>query len=501
MRHHAAHRTGVTCAATNPETALHINCKLALAAALTEAAGLSSRLTVARTCAGNDRQVCTKQHVTDWLEGWDIVHVEHRVGDTLRPDILLARGNAPIGAIEVVVSNPVSLDKANALAARGLPWAEVQGKPRFAEPDGWSPSEPLAVLRLGVEGAWRCPVHAAMHERATNDAAERAAALHEQSRHASTLHAARVVDLYHDGGARERFIYRVTHELLDGRPVSAHLQRGTRVIMSFPLDSAHGALDAQWPAIRTAFADHVRRLKHGDASVIDSPMQWAMGATAESIVDEALSDRAGADPTPLATRYPRRWFYGANTGRWFLPDDMREVRWDRGELDAFAPHPAWSGRRGAVGERPAPAGSWKTPVFASRPRAEMFIPASDIRVGEGIEAGISVVRPDQKAPRVIVVLGHAPAAVAVDSVAAFLERDGLEAVWLSHPLDWTEALMPYVWAAAGGDGRGRGVVVVDGVGVFRAAAFGRAWAANDGRVTSAKIRRMMAPRIARLGAG
>jgi hypothetical protein len=429
------------------------------------------------------------------------VHVDHRVGDARRPDILLTRGSTPIGAIEVVVSNPVSTDKANALAALRLEWVEVSAEQHFAEHGGWSPGAALAVLRLGVEDVWRCAVHAAMHDRATMAAVERAAEVHEQSRHASRLHAARVVDLYHEGGARERFIYRITTEWLDGRPVSARLQRGTRVIMTVPLDSDGAGLDAQWPAIRAAFTDHVRRLERSDASVIDSPMRWAVGDTAESIVDEALSDRAGGDPTPLATRYPRRWFYGATTGRWFLPDDMREVRWDRHELDAFAPHPAWSGRRGAVGERPAPVGSWKTPVFASRPRAAMFSPASDMGVGESIAPGISVVRPSADAPRVLVVLEQSTTVEAVKAVSAILERDGLEAVWLSLPRDWTEALLPYVWAAAGGDGRGRGVVVVDGVGVFRAAAFGRAWAANDKRVTAARIRRMMAPRIARLSAG
>ena len=48
------------------------------------------------------------------------------------------------------------------------------------------------------------------------------------------------------------------------------------------------------------------------------------------------------------------------------------MRWDRPADDAFAAHPAWSRAQSSVRERPAPGGSWSTPVFASRPIAAMF---------------------------------------------------------------------------------------------------------------------------------
>src|SRR4051794_10394279 len=53
LRHHAAHRPGADCPATHPESALHLDCKFALAAALQAAAGPRALLTFRRTCAGS----------------------------------------------------------------------------------------------------------------------------------------------------------------------------------------------------------------------------------------------------------------------------------------------------------------------------------------------------------------------------------------------------------------------------------------------------------------
>jgi hypothetical protein len=87
----------------------------------------------------------------------------------------------------------------------------------------------------------------------------------------------------------------------------------------------------------------------------------------------------------------------------------------------------------------------------------------------------------------------------VRKVARSLDDAGVEHIWLSHPRDWTSARADLAWAAAGRDGRGRGVVVVDGVGVYRAEQFVRVFSRGDRRVTPAAVSARMAERVARLG--
>jgi hypothetical protein len=166
----------------------------------------------------------------------------------------------------------------------------------------------------------------------------------------------------------------------------------------------------------------------------------------------------------------------------------------------FAAHPAWRQARGAVRKRAAPEGSWKTPVFASRPHSTMFLPASVIHVdgdGGGLVV-VEVIAPERTRRRAIVVVERATSNEAIGVLAGSLEREGIDAVWLSWPMDWCDALASIVWAPAGRDARGRGGVVIDGVGVFRADQFLRALARGDRRLDGASIRRCMADRVQRL---
>jgi hypothetical protein len=481
-QHHAAHAPGDPCPATHPETALHLGCKFALASALSAEAGPGARLSIIQRCAGDDRTLCGETLIREWSSGWDRVTVEHRVGER-RPDIALHRAGKPIAAIEIVVSNAVSPEKAQALEALGLPWIEVRGDADALPLEvrknvaGGFPAEshdrsrllaPLPVSRTS-DGTWRCARHGA-----------------------STLRAARVVDVYHQGGARDRFIYRFAEQIDDRGERVMHLQRGKYTIASAPVG------DRQ--RLRLAFTEELGRLTEHAGSFSDSPMRWATGDVATDLVEEALLDRVGSDPTPLATRYPRRWFYAKDSGRWFLPDDMRDVRWDREPIDAFAAHPAWKRAHGAVRERAAPEGSWKTPVFAARPNATMFLPSPVIHVnGDG--NGLVVVDVSARASarrRAIVVVECATSDQVIRTLAESLRQKEIDAVWLSSPRDWCDAFASVVWAAAGRDARGRGGVVIDGVGVFRADQFVRALAGGDRRLSATAIRRSMADRMRRL---
>ena len=100
--------------------------------------------------------------------------------------------------------------------------------------------------------------------------------------------------------------------------------------------------------------------------------------------------------------------------------------------------------------------------------------------------------------RVLVVLTAAAMEHDVRVLASVLEANRVEHVWLSHPRDWAPALADLAWAPAGRDSRGRGVVVVDGVGVYRAEQFLRLFARGDRRVSPSAIKSRLAARVAAL---
>ncbi len=309
------------------------------------------------------------------------------------------------------------------------------------------------------------------------------------------LRAARVVDVYHPDGTRDRLIYRVEDQFLDGTVAELVLRCGTREIARGPVDSAGDDIRLARAALRDSYAADVERLTLAGAFT-DSPMRWATGDSAANIVHEALFDLAPGDQTPLATRYPRRWFYDRERRRWFMPPETRAVHWDRPDPDAFAAHPAWAESRRKVRERPAPEYAWNTFVFAE--------PSDGARVRPlGARHAAGKHRDTPRGRRgALVVLTAAAADDDVLRVERSLADAGVEHVWLSHPRDWTSGgeRAGLAWAPAGRDGRGRGVVVVDGVGVYRAEQFVRVFARGDRRVTAEAIRARSAPRVAALGA-
>jgi hypothetical protein len=317
----------------------------------------------------------------------------------------------------------------------------------------------------------------------------------EAARHSTRLVAARVVDVYHALGARERHIYRVDELTSDGTPRALRLQRGGREIVRIELSRVHDP-DGPESAIRLAYTSDVAALTEREGSFADSPMDWATRAAAENIVYEALGDRVGRDPTPLATRFPRRWFFDKSNARWFLPADTRHVRWDRPPEDAFAAHPAWTQRM--VRERPMSEDAWPKPVFARAPSRMMF--GGRFRHMYELE-GVTVLELDAFADgtvRAIVVIEKPVSDDSVERCAQHLAADSVDAIWISHPTHWTPALGSVVWAPGGCDGRGRGFVVIDGVGTFRAEQFVRALVSRDRNLERSTIRARMAARVARL---
>lgn len=488
-RHHAAHAPLAACAATQPETALHIDLKLYLAAQLEAAMASRTGIVIGVPCQGAAGEECPEVWETPWLRDWDEVAVEGRIAPKdgrWRPDIVLRRRGQPIGAIEVLVTHSVSDDKAAALAGAGIPWVEIRADERMLTPEGgWRIGTALPVHRSGPQpdgdDGWRCERH---------------------WRRETRLVAARVVDVYREGGARERLIYRVDELRIEGVARALTLRRHGRDIATQSCDWSLKSQRAAWTALMAAFRSDVRKLGEPAGTVVDSPMRWARGDVAENLVHEALSDLQPGDPTPLATRYPRRLFFARERRRWFLPREMREVRWDRPLLDVFAAHPAWTASRSAVRERPVPEDAWSSFVFASRPVAASFHPGSDAKgvsvIQEGPIVTISLDAPPEGHRRALVVLSAAADDATVRRVARLLDDAGVEHVWVSHPRDWSATRSELAWTAAGRDSRGRGVVVVDGLGVFRAEAFARAFQRGDRKLSPDVLKRRMARRVATL---
>ena len=484
-RHHAAHAPSAVCSAMRPETALHVDTKLYLAMQLRTAIGHRAELVLRQRCEGPSGGSCTEVRDQPWLRDWDEVTVETSIvaaDGRRRPDIVLRRGGEAIGAIEVLVTHPVSDEKSASLARTAVPWIEVRADEKLLDPaNGWRPDNALPVARIGgaPNDGWRCERH---------------------RRHETLLIAARVVDIYRDEGDRERLIYRVDELRVEGATQALSLRCHGRDIATERCDGSLKSQRAAWPTLMKAFHSDIRTRTGSPDSFADSPMRWAKGDVAENLVDEALADIQPHDPTPLATRYPRRWFFARERARWFLPRDMRSVRWDRPSIDAFAVHPAWVASRAVVRERPAPDGAWSSFIFASRPVAALF--GTGLRVTHKGPIAVLMLNavPDER-ERALVILSSAADDDEVRHVARSLDDAGVEHLWLSHPLDWHSARSDLAWAAAGRDNRGRGVVLVDGLGIYRADAFARSFERHNPRMNPDAVRARMAERVSLLGGG
>ncbi|MFL5612497.1 MAG: competence protein CoiA family protein [Gemmatimonadaceae bacterium] len=481
-RHHAAHAPNDVCRATQPETALHIDAKLYLAEQLTSAIASDPTLVIRRRCEGTPLETCDAVRDEEWVRDWDEVVVEAGgAADRYRPDILLRKGGVPLAAIEVLVSHRVPNEKAAALEGAGLPWIEIRARPELLDGNtAWKASRPLPVERVGrrdTSRTWRCDAHV---------------------RRSRRLRGARVVDVYREGGVHLRAIYRVDQQTVEDAVVALVLSRDNREVASHPCDDTAQAQRIAWGALRLAFTEDVRRVGGEGTGFMDSPMRWASGDSAANLVEEAVLDVRYGDPTPLVTRYPRRWYFARAEGRWFLPADMRDVRWDRPEHDAFAAHPAWTASRAVVRERPVPRDAWQGVIFASRTSAAAFgvsaatVPNGPIAVVE-LESGDGGLT-----RRALVVLTASVDDEVVRDVERSLDADHIEHLWLSHPMDWKGSRSDLPWAAAARDARGRHVVLVDGVGVFRASAFAQAFRRGDPKVRPTAVQARMVARASGL---
>jgi hypothetical protein len=216
--HHYAHRADGVCAATQPETALHLNTKFYLARQLRYASDVQVVIPCQNQCGAVSRRL--------WLQGWDAVAVEYR-SERFRPDIALLRGEMILGAIEVVVTHPVHPEKQAHFAAKQIAWVEVAGDAAIYDgTPSWTVEEPLPVIvGRGSLERWTCAAcEAAAAEAASQatrqrtlrvldadhgaaDAAFRKTKQAEQHVNRQIIHGAKIVDFYCPDGRMFREVY------------------------------------------------------------------------------------------------------------------------------------------------------------------------------------------------------------------------------------------------------------------------------------------------------
>lgn len=212
--HHYAHKPDVICAATQPETALHLNVKYYLEKQLRGA----DELVIQESC-GNK---CGRSRNIVLLKNWNDVKVEHTLG-SFRPDITLFDKNAPVGAIEVLVSQKVSTQKASFFYSNNILGIEILGTEEIYLGDQrWTPDQPLPYLRLfPSRPRWLCE-HCVIDEDKRKTEQQRIAdqALYEQKNFERTVQA-RLVDFYYKTGKKYREVLYLSEKYVDGKRSSA----------------------------------------------------------------------------------------------------------------------------------------------------------------------------------------------------------------------------------------------------------------------------------------
>jgi ribosomal protein S27E len=145
---HFAHEPGSRCPLTAPETALHLNAKERLLALCAEAFAGRGRVLLRARCPD-----CRRPMPVDLGEVGDEARDEERVG-TLRPDVVVLDSGRPVLALEVRVTHAVDARKEAALAALGVPVAEVDAREEWEVASGQAievvPDRSMGFARCGA---------------------------------------------------------------------------------------------------------------------------------------------------------------------------------------------------------------------------------------------------------------------------------------------------------------------------------------------------------------
>lgn len=207
---HYAHIPNVVCSASQPETVIHLNAKYYLYTLLKQTQTISIQISCARHCG--------KQQRLAWLENWDTVNVEHKLG-VYRPDITLLRQGNPIGALEVFVSHKVTQEKASFFQQSNIPGLEIKVSESFYDGDNrWTPEHPLPVFRqFPSPTKWICPDCLDLEKKELErNRLQQARLVYEQTNQETVLET-RLVDLYFKSGKKYREMYFIVEKCVNSK--------------------------------------------------------------------------------------------------------------------------------------------------------------------------------------------------------------------------------------------------------------------------------------------
>lgn len=311
--HHCAHPPNSDCAATQPETIIHLNSKLHIYRQLQQA----NKLTVIEECTDGrhitpntrlfllDREPklsCQKTRKHIWLQDWDRIEVEYRVGSR-RPDIALLSNGKVVGAIEVFVSHAVDDEKAEHLKALNIPWLEVIGQESLYNAEtAWTVDKPLPIHRMQPK-IWVC------------DSCVKIQKLEDEHRNTEIkVHAARVVDFYYPSGKKYRAIYLVVKMIKDGECVEINLQDSQRNVFAREVAPI---TPASMKNLSEKFNNFLQGRMRPDV-ILDTPMQWNQEAL-------LLAYKTGEH----LDLYPYRYQWRNTQEEWYMPTFFKNVSWDK----------------------------------------------------------------------------------------------------------------------------------------------------------------------------
>ena len=290
-RHHVAHEPDSVCAATGPEGALHLNCKLHIANELRKA----DSLWISHLCSG-----CNATREWKWVSSWTTVEVEFRLG-CRTPDIALLLDAKVVGAIEVFASHAVDREKATALATAGVPWIEVKADEAICDTP-WHAGQHLPVLNSS--DAWMCSACLGRLER---DRKREEQARHQALNHTWIRHV-RGVEFYLVGGKKFRKWWGVCDVIRDGHAVEAQLVEINGKLT--PIASVTLPANAsEQRRMNTAFHEDVRRRGRTALQTLYlggwKKLDWTRGVDEQSLTES------------LHGPYRLRW--SDRNQRWFEP--------------------------------------------------------------------------------------------------------------------------------------------------------------------------------------
>jgi competence CoiA-like predicted nuclease len=312
--HHVAHKPGSDCVLTNPESALHFNCKMHIARQLEK--NNSIKLTEKCTsCYTNKREIV-------WQEDWDEVRVERKVSDGLQPDVALWKNNQPLAAIEIFVTHAVDHEKSSRLKALGIPWIEIKGQSSlYLEDSAWQVDIPMPADKTSWKTKWQC----LSCEEAARQKLER---LEWQRLNGEKPFYFKLIDWFFPHGSWLRCLFTINSVLKDGQIVEFNLSY-VKTSMNYERIkffeencykvksiSANYSEQEAVEILQKAGKAYLRRKRKQHNLIFDSPMPWIKG---EPGYFEGFNN----------FDFPRRQFFNKKTKQWFIPKDKKDEVWYR----------------------------------------------------------------------------------------------------------------------------------------------------------------------------